>query len=199
MTRSALALLAMLVLALPAAAADHLAPGEGPAGYQSPVMQDVFAAGVDVFAIVEPPFEAPYAVGMRLRNGQYRIFSLTGRKEYWARLLQSQSADASRYCETQIDSALGERVDRLWGAMVRGAGPGAERDAGVDSAHYAFAKIVDGRLTVGSEWDRDSDSAVGMLQSIAVAMDQLCHSPGDFERERFGSRVSALETALQGN
>jgi hypothetical protein len=192
--RSAIALLALLLLAAPAGAADQLVPGDAAA----PVLKDVFAADVGLVAIVAPPFAPQYAVGLRVKNGDYRVFSLMAGTQVWPRLLKGQPVgDGSQYCEAPVASDLGARIDAIWKAMVRRAGADADPGAGADMARYDFATVVDGRLAVGSATDRDGDSRVGMLESIAVAMQLFCQSPGAFERERFVSRVDALAVQLQ--
>jgi hypothetical protein len=194
--KSALTTLALLMLATPACASDRLAPAQATA-YQPAVLKGVFASDVDVFAIVKPPFAPEYAVGMRLKNGDYRIFALSADEQDWPRLLRERSADASQYCETVIAPALGARIAAVWDAMLRSAGPDSDLTMTSDIALYDFAKIVDGKAAVGVALDRDADSRVGMLQAIAVDMQTLCQSPGAFEHERFASRVDALAAALQ--
>jgi hypothetical protein len=187
-----LAALVLLLFAAPAAAADRLSP----AAAQPAVVSDAFASDVEVFAVIRPPFAPQYAVGLRGRDGDYRVFAVSADAQVWPQLVKGASA-GPQYCETAIGAALGQRIAAVWDAMLRAAGSDADSDAGVDLAHYDFAKVVDRRLAVGSAWDRDGDSKVGMLQAIAVDMQVFCHSPGAFERERFVSRVDALAAQLQ--
>jgi hypothetical protein len=185
--------LALMLFVTAACAADHLVPGKA----VSQVEADVLLSDVDVLAVVYPPFAPEYAVGIRVHNGDYRVFALHAKEEGWPRVLKGQPADASQYCETPITPALGARVAGVWEAMLRAVAPDSDAASGLDLAQYKFAKVVDGKVALGDAWDRDGDSKVGMLQAIAAAMDQLCHSPGDFERERFVSSVDALAAQLQ--
>ncbi|HUO89203.1 MAG TPA: hypothetical protein VMU08_08510 [Rhizomicrobium sp.] len=208
MKRTAIAIL-VAILSTPAFAigplprdADHLAPSEEVvAGYEaavSHVLSRAFAPDVDVIAFVEPAFAPEFAVGMRLKDGTYRVFVLSADEQVWPHLLKGEAIDriGANYCETPVPAGLAVRIDRVWDAMMRRVGPGAANSVGIDSAHYNFTKIVDGELVVGSAWDQQDSTRVGKLQGIAQEMNLLCKTPGRDSLDRLAMRVDALAAQL---
>ncbi len=179
---------------------DRLEPAaEMVEGYESGVtgvLKDAFTADLDSLAIIEPSFQPEFAVGLRVKDGKYRVFYLVAKEEAWPRVLEHKPLDnigATRF-EIEIPAALGVRIAHVWDAMLRDIGPDPSSSIPVDGSSYYFSKVLDAKLRVGRAWDRREDTRVGRLEVVALAMRDLCMALST--NEKLEGKVAELERLL---
>src|SRR5690348_4317335 len=92
-----IALVAATAIFSPPAWADRLTPAaEMVEGYETGVtgvLKDAFTPDLDSLAIIEPSFQPEFAVGLRVKDGKYRVFCLVAKEAAWPRVLEHKSLE----------------------------------------------------------------------------------------------------------